>query len=74
MTTFAFSPKALDRAFVMEFNEMDYESVCRDWPGFDDARGALPYDTYTVQELRCSANEGYEPVQFLNTSMSFNWS
>ena len=41
MTTFAFSPKVLDRAFVMEFNEMDYESVCRDWPGFEDARGAL---------------------------------
>ena len=40
----------------------------------DDAKGALPYDTYTVQELRCAANEGYEPVQFLNTSMSFNWS
>lgn len=23
----------------------------------DDARGALPYDTYTVSELRCKANE-----------------
>lgn len=25
----------------------------------DDALGALPYDTYTVEELRCAANEGY---------------
>lgn len=24
----------------------------------DDARGALPYDTYTLEELRCDANEG----------------
>lgn len=24
----------------------------------DDARGALPYDTYTLEELRCEANEG----------------
>lgn len=40
-TTFAFSPKVLDRAFVMEFNEMDYDSVCHDWPGYGDARNAL---------------------------------
>lgn len=40
-TTYAFSPKVLDRAFVMEFNEMNYDSVCHDWPGFDDARGAI---------------------------------
>lgn len=40
-TTFSFSPKVLDRAFVMEFNEMDYDRVCADWAGFDDARPAL---------------------------------
>ncbi|MBQ9394448.1 MAG: hypothetical protein IJU23_02885 [Proteobacteria bacterium] len=40
-TTFSFSPKVLDRAFVMEFNEMDYERVCHDWKGFDDARQAF---------------------------------
>lgn len=40
-TTFSFSPKVLDRAFVMEFNEMDYARVCGDWPGFEGARDAL---------------------------------
>ena len=40
-TTFAFSPKVLDRAFVMEFNEMDYDRVCHDWPGYADAQPAL---------------------------------
>ena len=30
----------------------------------DDALGALPYDTYTVTELRCKANEGLELVSF----------
>ena len=24
----------------------------------DDAVGALPYDTYTIEELRCEANQG----------------
>ena len=37
-TTFSFSPKVLDRAFVMEFNEMNYDLVCGDWPGFADAK------------------------------------
>ena len=40
-TTFAFSPKVLDRAFVMEFNEMNYDRVCGDWPGFDDAKDSF---------------------------------
>ncbi len=40
-TTYAFSPKVLDRAFVMEFNEMNYDLVCHDWPGFADAQPAL---------------------------------
>ena len=28
--------------------------------GTDDSKGALPYDTYKLEELRCEANEGYE--------------
>jgi TQXA domain-containing protein/LPXTG-motif cell wall-anchored protein len=28
----------------------------------DDSKGALPYDTYTVEELRCAANEGLRLV------------
>jgi len=30
----------------------------------DDSKGALPYDTYTVSELRCKANEGLDLVSF----------
>lgn len=30
----------------------------------DNNLGALPYDTYTVEELPCSANEGTVPVAF----------
>ncbi|MDO5106851.1 MAG: VaFE repeat-containing surface-anchored protein [Coriobacteriaceae bacterium] len=30
----------------------------------DDARGALPYGSYTVEELPCSANEGRKLVRF----------
>ena len=30
----------------------------------DDSLGALPYDTYTVQELRSSANEGHNLASF----------
>jgi hypothetical protein len=40
-TTYSFSPKVLDRAFVMEFNEMNYEHVCGGWPGYADARAAF---------------------------------
>lgn len=40
-TTFSFSPKVLDRAFVMEFNDMDYDGVCKTWKGYDDARDAF---------------------------------
>ena len=29
----------------------------------DDSLGALPYDTYTVQELRCDANRGFQLVR-----------
>ena len=28
----------------------------------DDALGALPYDTYLIEELRCTANEGYQLI------------
>lgn len=46
----------------------DYDASAGIWFGTyngflstpDDARGALPYDTYLVEELRCSANEGCE--------------
>ena len=30
----------------------------------DDSRGALPYDTYKVEELRCSKNQGKDLVSF----------
>lgn len=30
--------------------------------GPDGDRGALPFDTYTIEELRCEANEGYELI------------
>lgn len=30
----------------------------------DDAKGALPYDTYTFEELRCSANDNLNIVKF----------
>lgn len=33
----------------------------------DDDMGALPYDTYTVQELECDANEGMSLVSFTVT-------
>ena len=29
----------------------------------DDSLGALPYDTYKVEELRCDANKGYELIE-----------
>ena len=30
----------------------------------DDSKGALPYDTYTFEELRCSANDNLNLVKF----------
>lgn len=30
----------------------------------DDSKGALPYDTYTIEELRCSANDSLNLVKF----------
>ena len=29
----------------------------------DDSKGALPYDTYLIEELRCTANEGYQLIE-----------
>ena len=29
----------------------------------DDSKGALPYDTYAIEELRCTANEGYQLIE-----------
>ena len=29
----------------------------------DDSKGSLPYDTYLIEELRCSANEGYQLIE-----------
>lgn len=40
-TTFGFAPKVLDRAFVLEFNEVDYDAVCADWPGYAELRDEL---------------------------------
>ena len=28
----------------------------------NDSLGALPYDTYTIEELRCTANDGYQLI------------
>ena len=38
----------------------------------DDALGALPYDTYTVDEVRCKANEGYELIRGYKVTVSSN--
>ncbi len=37
----------------------------------DNSAGAMPYDTYTVEELRCDANEGKTLVKF-NVTISRN--
>lgn len=33
----------------------------------NDAKGAFPYDTYAVEELRCEANTGYQLIKFTAT-------
>ena len=40
-TTFSFAPKVLDRAFVLEFNDIDYDAVCSTWAGYDAVRQDL---------------------------------
>lgn len=45
--------------------ESEYDGV---WFGdiskLDETKGALLYDTYTLRELRCEANKGYELLEF----------
>ncbi len=41
-----------------------FGQVGEDIVGPDDALGALPYDTYTVQELSVSSNRGLDKVSF----------
>lgn len=61
---------ALDADGVIDSSQLDMTAGT--WFGLasdgnmtaaDDARGALPYDTYTIEELRCTANEGYTLVK-----------
>jgi len=40
-TTFSFAPKVLDRAFVIEFNDVSYDEVCSEWPSYDAIRADL---------------------------------
>ena len=28
----------------------------------DDSKGALPYDTYIIEEMRCDSNKGFELI------------
>ena len=28
----------------------------------DDSKGALPYDTYIIEEMRCESNKGFELI------------
>ena len=37
-----------------------------------DGLCALPYDTYTVEELRCSGNQGYDLVRVEHVTISRN--
>ena len=43
----------------------------------NDKLGALPYDTYTVEELRCAANEGFVLVKIegitVNMLSGYGW-
>ncbi|MGF6990402.1 hypothetical protein M2150_001663 [Lachnospiraceae bacterium PM6-15] len=36
----------------------------------DNGKGALPYDTYTINELRCEANEGYKLLKGIKLVIS----
>ena len=51
-------------------DEWDYSSFYGVWFGEsapDDAKGALPYDTYTLKELPCGANYGKDLTEFTIT-------
>jgi hypothetical protein len=40
-TTHAFAPKVLDRAFVVEFEHLDFDAVCGDWPGYGEIQAEV---------------------------------
>ena len=49
---------ALDAEGVIDSSKLD--ATAGVWFGGttpDDSKGALPYDTYLIEELRCTANE-----------------
>ena len=55
---------ALDAEDVIDSSKLD--ATAGVWFGGttpDDSKGALPYDTYLIEELRCSANEGYQLIE-----------
>ena len=55
---------ALDAEDVIDSSKLD--ATAGVWFGDttpDDSKGALPYDTYLIEELRCSANEGYQLIE-----------
>lgn len=51
-TTFSFAPKVLDRAFVMEFNEINFDQVSKSWRGYSSVRD----DITTLNALLRPAN------------------
>ncbi len=58
---------AADQALAADGKTIDSSKLrrCGIWFGgssADDARGALPYDTYLLEELRCDANKGHRLV------------
>jgi hypothetical protein len=55
---------ALDAEGVIDSSKLD--ATAGVWFGGttpDDSKGALPYDTYDIEELRCTANEGYQLIK-----------
>ena len=55
---------ALDAEGVIDSSKLD--ATAGVWFGGttpDDSKGALPYDTYLIEELRCTANEGYQLIE-----------
>ena len=55
---------ALDAEDVIDSSKLD--ATAGVWFGGttpDDSKGALPYDTYLIEELRCTANEGYQLIE-----------
>ncbi len=55
---------ALDAEGIIDSSKLD--ATAGVWFGGttpDDSKGALPYDTYLIEELRCTANEGYQLIE-----------